>query len=99
MAKLHSRSGFKSLSEVIEIEKDFTGLRKALKNYDITDGFDKIFPELKLIARALKVEKNVLFLKVENSVWKSELNFQKTLIVEKINKHFNSEVIRTIKFI
>ena len=99
MGKRYLRSGFKSISEVIESEKDFLSLRESMKNFDVTSEFEKIFPELKIIAQAVKVDKKVLFLKVENSVWKSELNFQKKLIVEKINKHFKIEVIKSIKFL
>src|SRR3989339_886229 len=71
----------------------------SLKNYNVVDEFEKIFPELKQIATAVKLEKQVLFLRVENSVWKSELNFQKTLLIEKINKHFNEVVIKSLKFL
>ena len=99
MGKRYSRSGFKSISEVIEKEKEFSGLRETVKNYDVAGEFEKIFPELKPIAKAVKVEKKLLFLKVDNSVWKSELNFQKSLMVEKINKHFKNEVIKSIKFL
>ena len=99
MGKRYSRSSFKSISEVIEKEKDFTSLRESMKNYDVASEFEKIFPELTLIAEAIKVEKKTLFLKVENSVWKNELNFQKNLIAEKINKHFRTEVIKSIKFL
>jgi hypothetical protein len=99
MAKRQSRSNFKTLEEIINSEKEFSNLNETLKNYDIVETFVKIFPELALIAQAVKVEKNVLFLRVENSVWKSELNFRKTLIVEKINRYFNNQTIKTIKFL
>jgi hypothetical protein len=61
--------------------------------------FEKIFPELKMIAQAVKVDKQILFLRVENSVWKSELNFKKNLIADKINKHFNQQIIKSIRFL
>ena len=99
MGKQFSRSGFKSISEVISKENEFSNLRETIKNYDIAAEFEKIFPELKLIAQAVKVEKKILFLRVENSVWKSELNLMKNLIAEKINKFYNNELIKTIKFI
>ena len=99
MGKRYSRSGFKSISEVIEKENEFSNLREVAKNFDITADFEKIFPELKIIAQAVKAEKKILFLKVENSVWKSELNFMKNLMAEKINKYYNNEVIKSIKFL
>ncbi len=94
MAKRHTRSSFRTLDDVLNKEAEFTNLRESLKNYNIVDEFEKIFPELKLIAKAVKLEKQVLFLRVENSVWKSELNFQKTLLIEKINKQFLSYKVR-----
>ena len=47
----------------------------------------------------MKVDKKTLFLKVENSVWRSELKFSESIIVEKINKFFNEERIKFIKFL
>lgn len=99
MAKRHTRSSFRTINDVLNKEAEFTNLRESLKNYNIVDEFEKIFPELKPIAQAIKVEKQILFLRVENSVWKSELNLRKNLIAEKINKHFNGLVIKTIKFL
>lgn len=99
MARQHTSNNFRSINEVLYKEKEFEKLRVSLRNYNIADEFEKIFPDLKIIAKAIKVEKEVLFLKVENSVWKSELNFQKALIMEKVNKYFNEVVIKSIKFL
>jgi hypothetical protein len=99
MARQNIFSGFKSITDIIKSEKDFEKLRDTVKNYNVVDEFEVIFPELSKIALAVKVEKKTLFLKVENSVWRSELNFQKKLLMEKINKHFKEQVIETIKFI
>ncbi|HOI29098.1 MAG TPA: DUF721 domain-containing protein [Melioribacteraceae bacterium] len=99
MAQHHTFSGFKSITDIIGKEKDFEKLRDTIKNYDVVDEFAKIFPELSQIARAVKTEKQTLFLKVDNSVWKSELNFQKSLLIEKINKYFNEQIIKSIKFL
>ena len=89
----------KSIPDVIRNEKAFAALRKKALEYDITSEFMVIFPELKTIAKAVKVDKNGLFLHVENSVWRSELNFKRNLIVDKVNNHFKSEAIKYIKFV
>jgi len=99
MARQHVFSGFKSLTDIIDKEKEFEKLRDTLKNYNVVDEFEVIFPELSKIAKAIKTEKKTLFLKVENAVWKSELNFQKSLLIEKINNHFKEQVIKSIKFL
>lgn len=94
---MHSK--IKSISDVIEKEKEFEQIRQTAENYGIVEKFNEIFPDLKIVAQAVKVDKNILFLKVENSVWRSELNFKKSLLIEKINKHFQKNVIKNIKFI
>jgi hypothetical protein len=99
MARQYTRSSFRTLDDVLNSESEFSNLRESLKNYNIVDEFEKIFPELKIIAQAVRVDKQILFLRVENSVWKSELNFKKNLIVDKINKHFNQQIIKSIRFL
>lgn len=99
MAKQRTSSKFRSLTEIIETEKDFENLNKSLKDYNVVNEFENIFPDLKPIAKAIKLEKQILFLKVENSVWKSELNFQKTALINKVNNYFKESVIKSIKFL
>ncbi len=45
-----------------------------------------------------KVEKKVLYMKVENAAWRNELKFKEELIIRKVNKFFNDERIKWIKF-
>ncbi|MFC2133995.1 DUF721 domain-containing protein [Bacteroidota bacterium] len=89
----------KSISDIIGSEKAFESVRRTAENFSVIDKFDEIFPDLKVVVKAVKVDKNILFLRVENSVWRSELNFRKNLLVEKINKYFAKKVIKSIKFI
>lgn len=93
------RNSFKKVDEVINVENEFWLLRETANNYRVVEDFSKIFPELVVIVKAVKVEKKVLFLKTENSVWKSELNFQKNALIEKINNYFNQPIIKHIKFL
>ena len=90
--------GFVKLSDVINTKSEFEGLRKKIKEAEVVDGFLEIFPDLAKVAKALKVDKKILFLKVENSVWRSELKFSENIIVEKINTYFKEERIKFIKF-
>ena len=99
MAKQRSHSSFRTIEDVLSKEKEFLKFRESIKNYNIVDEFPKIFPELSEIAKAVKVDKKVLFLSVENSVWKSELNFRKNLVAEKINIYFGEEIIKSVKFL
>ncbi|MCX7798221.1 MAG: DUF721 domain-containing protein [Melioribacter sp.] len=99
MAKQQQLTSFKSISEVIQTEKEFCKIREIAEEYEVVEEFENIFPELKEIAKAKKIDKQILFLKVENSVWKSELNLQKRILVEKVNRYFGKEIIKNIKFL
>ncbi len=92
-------SGFKSLDEIINKEPAFKGLRKIIQEADVVDDFSSLFPELQKIAKAVKVEKKTLVLRVENAAWRNELKFKEKLLIEKLNKHYNEERISQVKFL
>ncbi len=90
---------FRSISDVLFKEKEFSKIVAKAKEEEIVQKFSKIFPELVEIAKAIKFNRNILFLRVENSVWRSELNLKQQAIISKIKKHFNNIKIDKIKFI
>jgi hypothetical protein len=90
--------GFVRLSDIISNKPEFEGLLKRIKETEILDNFLEIFPDLGKVAKALKVDKKTLFLKVENSVWRSELKLSESVIIEKINIFFKEERIKYIRF-
>jgi hypothetical protein len=89
---------FKSIGEAFKNHPAFKGLRELVKSNDVAEDFEKIFPDLKKIARAVKVDKKVLKLKVDNPAWRSELKFRETEIVEKINNYYNENRVNHIRF-
>lgn len=91
-------SGFKSFSEVFK-EKDFNGLRHTVEEYAVVDRFYDLFSDLKEIVEPKKISAGVLYLKVENSVWRSELNFKQELMKNRINKYFKKDLVKQIKFV
>jgi hypothetical protein len=91
--------GFRSLEDIFENEPGLDKLRSAVKQYDVVSDFDKIFPDLAKIAHAVKTEKKILFLSVENSVWRNELRFMEKVIVEKTNNFFKEDRIKGVKFV
>jgi hypothetical protein len=93
------REGFRSLAEVFEKEPDFYTIRNSIKQYDVVDSFAKIFPDLEKVVCAVRTDKNILFLRVENSVWRSELRLKEKTIIENINKYFNEDRIKGIRFV
>jgi hypothetical protein len=91
--------GFVKLSDIINTKSEFEWLSKRIKETEVLDGFIEIFPDLGKVAKVMKVDKKTIFLKVENSVWRSELKFSESVIIEKINKFFKEERIKFIKFL
>jgi len=89
---------FKSLGDVFRKEPAFKYLREVVKSSDVVNDFYKIFPDFEKIALPLKVDKKVLKLRVENSTWRSEMKFRESEIVERINKFYNEERIKQIRF-
>jgi hypothetical protein len=91
--------GFSSIAEILNKEPGLDKIRKVLKQSDVVREFSEIFPDLARIATAVKVEKNILFLRVENSVWRNELKIREKLITEKVNGYFKEIRIEKVKFI
>lgn len=90
---------FMSLSEIFNSDPALARVRNIVKESDVTIEFSKVFPDLEKVAEALRVEKMVLILKVENPTWRNELRFKENVIVEKINKYFNETRINRVKFV
>jgi hypothetical protein len=89
---------FRSLTDILRKDKAFTSLRKSLIEVDVVQEFEKIFPDLSKSVQAANVNKNILYLFVENSVLRNELNLNRKLMIEKINKYFNQQIITDVKF-
>lgn len=90
--------GFKSLKEVFNKEPELSTIRNLVKEKDIISDFEKIFPELLKVAKAIKSFKCCLTVKVENSSWRHELKTKEEEIIKKINSYYNEERIKEIRF-
>lgn len=97
MGKLRLYTEIKSLSEVLG-EEGFQRFRKSAGEYAVVEKFSEIFPDLSNIVKPQKIEKNILFLKVENSVWRNELRFKQEIMKERINKYFKEKIVKSIRF-
>ena len=60
---------------------------------------DIVGKEIAERTRALRVENGVLLVKVNSSIWKQELHFNKLIILEKIRNFLNNNLISDIKFL
>jgi hypothetical protein len=91
-------NGEKLIGEVLGKAKEFEKLRNAVMENDAAEKFAEIFPELTPIAEAVKVKKGTLYLRVENSVWKNELNLKRNILIKRINEYLNTEIVKSIRF-
>lgn len=92
-------NNFESIKDIFVSHPEFSRLRKRISEEEVIEKFYSVFPDLNLTVIPSRVEKKVLYLKVENSVLKSELKFNESVIVEKINKYFKEDRIKSIRFV
>jgi hypothetical protein len=88
----------KSISEVFKQDAALGNVRNFVRQAEVILLFSEIFPDLKNIAKAVKMDKGFLILRVENSIWRSELKFRQKYIIERINSYFDENIIKSIKF-
>lgn len=93
------RKDFLSLGEIIKNEPGLEKLRNVIKENDTIIDFNKIFPKLEKLVKPFKVSRKTLFLKVENSVCRSELKFKEKIIMDRINDYYKEKRINSIKFL
>jgi hypothetical protein len=89
---------FHSLSQIIAEDSKFKRVRELIWNDEIMSKFFLIFPDLKNHVQPDKVAKSTLYVKVENSVMRSELKFHDAEMIAKINAFFNEERIKKVRF-
>ena len=89
---------FKSLTDIMEHEKAFSRFRKSVREQDVQEEFFNIFPDLKKTVEISNIKNGILYLFVENSVLRNELYLRKALVIDRINKHFNNNILTDIKF-
>lgn len=92
-------SEYKSVDEVIKESAEFQKFRTAVEGFEVLEKMEEIFPEISSFFTAKKVENKVLFIRVENSVMRSELYLNKAKMIEKINKYFKKNLVKDIRFI
>lgn len=92
-------NNFVSLKEVLETHPQLEKVRKVVKQSEVVEKFFYVFPEMKKVVTPVNVNKKVLLLKVESSVLRSELKFNETLMINKINNFFNEDRVKSIRFV
>ena len=75
------------------------GLYEGVKSIKILELWSKVVGEkIANKTEASDIKNGTLFVKVSNSTWRQELQFQKKDIIEKLNKEIKEKIVREIKF-
>jgi hypothetical protein len=90
---------FMSIKDVFEKDPKLANVRKIVKQSEVVERFYEIFPDMDKVVFPKRVEKKILLLNVENPALRNELKFNEELLIEKINKFFHEERVRSIRFI
>jgi len=76
------------------------GISKTIQNYDVITKWPEFVGErVAEVSQAVKVERQILYVKVQTSAWRNELAFMKEKIIAKIDSDIGSDVIKDIRFI
>lgn len=103
MAQSRQPIDFKTRTKrVTSLKNELNGLIKGIKKYQ-KDRFayweQTVGEKIAKVAVPVKNKKGVLFVKVEDAVWRFELTRRKDEILNKINEHSKKSLIKDIVFI
>lgn len=89
----------KPLSKSLSILLKSLGIENKIKQNEIIVRWPEIVGEkLSKVTTADKVENGILFVRVTNSVWRNELIYMKTEIINRISSRLNTDIIKDIRF-
>jgi predicted nucleic acid-binding Zn ribbon protein len=91
----HSRRQSTLKSEVNELVRGIKNIQK--QQFSFWE--EVVGAKIAKVAVPVKNKKGVLFVKVEDSIWRFELTRSKEEIIKKVNEHLNKNVLKDIVFI
>ena len=81
-------------------------LKNLLMRYGLSDGIHQqeallLWPDaagekIAKVSRPLRIEHGRIFVEVDNTVWRQEILLHKKLIIERLNKRFENEIIKEL---
>lgn len=80
------------LKDILQADKSLKKLNAVLLWEDVVD------KKIKKHTKAIKLQKNVLYVSVQNSIWAQELGFYKTDFIFKINQRAGEQLVKDIRF-
>jgi len=90
---------FKSLGQSLDVLISKLGLQMKMKEQKVIQNWSNIVgPQIAKIAKPEKVYDKVLHLRVANISWRTELTFQKAVLLKQIENHVGKNVINDLRF-
>ena len=76
------------------------GIQANIKRYEVIARWPEFTGEqIAAVSRALRIEGQVLVVKVANSVWRNELLYLKETILHQISRDVGTGIVKDIRFI
>lgn len=92
-------SSIKTIGAAIQDLVANLGIGKKIREYDAVLRWNEIVGEqIARVTEAVKIEKGVLVVRVQNGPWRNELVLLKSDVMGKINAALGEEVVKEIRF-
>ena len=76
------------------------GMESNIKRYEVIDRWPEIAgQQVAAVSKAVRIENQILFVKVANSTWRNELLYLKEAILERISRDIGTGIVKEIRFI
>lgn len=93
-------SSTSSLGVAIQGLLENLGIGKKIREYDAVLQWNKVVGErIASVTEAVKIEKGVLVVRVQNGPWRNELSLLKNEVIEKLNRTLGEELVKEIRFV
>lgn len=94
-----SKTPVKTIGSELEHLLTSLGIDHRVHEQIVVNDFDRIMGEaFTKRAKAVKIERGVLFIEVTNSVWRHELFYQKQMIKQRLNEALGETLVKEIIF-
>ena len=76
------------------------GISRKIREYDAVLRWNEVVGErIAHVTEAVKIEKGVLIVRVQNGPWRNELNLLKNDVIEKLNVALGEKLVKEIRFV
>ncbi len=94
-----SKAPIKTIGSELEQLLASLGIDNRVHEQMVVTEFDRIMGDaFTKRAKAVKIERGVLFIEVSNSVWRHELFYQKQMIKQRLNEALGETLVKEIIF-